>query len=37
MLKDNLMVGKPDVQPDRPTHVPSGTSRSRWSTAVIGP
>src|SRR4051794_11785138 len=23
--------------PRRPTHVPSGTSRSRWSTAVMGP
>src|SRR3954451_22961833 len=23
--------------PSRPTHVPSGTSRSRWSTAVSGP
>ncbi len=33
MLKDNLEVGKPDVKPDKPTHVfgiPQGNSTGHY-------
>src|SRR6266542_4670053 len=33
----NLEFRLTPLGPSKPTHVPSGTSRSRWSTAVIGP